>query len=262
MYQHHKTSIENLIAYFKPRKEVLAVVLGGSVAKGCERPDSDVDAMVIITPDAYAKRKETNTTVETIHGHCTYENGYFDVKYMTKEYLLEAAEKASEPTRNSFIKSRVLYAHDSEIEAILNRIPVFQKQEKEDKMKSFYSNFSLNYHYFLKDCKPEGYMRMRCISEIIYSIYRMVLQENEVLFPCNRRLEETVEALENRPADLVALGKQLALTQTDELADAFVNAYLSWSSYPLPTDSSQILSRYAADFEQWWRVPRPLVNEW
>lgn len=262
MYQHHKDSLENLKNYFMGREEVIAVIFGGSVAKGCERPDSDLDTMVVITPEAYQKRAAANATVETIHGHCTYEGGYFDTKYMTKDYLLEAAEKASEPTRNSFISSRVLYTRDPEIEEIVSRIPVFQKAEQADKMKSFYSNFWLNYYYFLKDCKPDGFMRMRCISEIIYSIYRMILQEKEILFPCNRRLEETVEKLADRPEGIVELGKRLAELQTDEAADAFVRCYLEWTKYPHPQDVSQILSRYTADFEQWWRVPRPLVAEW
>ena len=262
MYQHHLDSIEKLKEYFRGREGVVAVILGGSVAKGMERPDSDLDAMVVLAPAVYEKRRAAGTTVETIQGHCTYERGYFDVKYMTKSYLQEAADKASEPTRNSFIGARVLFSADPEIDGIVRRIPVFQRGERETKMKSFYSNFYLNYYYFLKICKPDGYMRMRCISEIIYSIYRMVLQENEVLFPCNRRLEATVEALTNRPAALVDLGKRLAQTQSDEDAERFVNCYLQWTKYPLPADSSEILSRYTADFEQWWRVPAPLVAEW
>ena len=39
MYQHHKESLENLKTYFGPREDVIALIFGGSVAKGCERPD-------------------------------------------------------------------------------------------------------------------------------------------------------------------------------------------------------------------------------
>lgn len=262
MYQHHRDSLENLKQYFMAKEEVIAVIVGGSVAKGCERPDSDLDAMVVITPEAYQQRVESHTTVETIHGYCTYEGGYFDTKYMTKAYLQEAAQKASEPTRNSFEKSFVAYTKDPEIPGIVSRIPVFQKAERDEKMKSFYSNLWLNYHYFLKDCKPEGYMRLHACGEILYSVYRMILQEAAVLFPSNRRLEETVEKLENRPARIVEWGRRLAQEQSEAAADAFVQCYLGWTQYPLPKDMSQILSRYTADFEQWWRVPRPLIAEW
>lgn len=262
MYKHHEDSIEIMKNYFAQREEVIAVILGGSVAKGCERPDSDLDAMVIITPEAYAARLKSNTTVETIFGQCTYEEGYFDTKYMTKDYLMDAAEKASEPTRNSFVKSRVIYSKDPEIEEILSRIPVFQQSEKADKMLSFFAELSLNYNYFLKICHPEGFMKLHVCNEIIYSVYRMILQEKEVLFPCNRRLEETVDALEDKPEKIVALGLQFAADQSEASADTFVGAYMAWRQYPIPDDYNNILSRYTADFEQWWHEPRPLVVEW
>ena len=119
MYRHHEESLKIMEDYFRKRKEVIALIFGGSVAKGMERPDSDLDAMVIV-PDAYYETLlEENRTAETIDGLCTYEGGYFDVKYMTKDYLRAAAERGSEPTRNSFIGSRVLFSSDPEIEGLV-----------------------------------------------------------------------------------------------------------------------------------------------
>ena len=193
MYAHHAESLQNMIDYFSGREEIIALVFGGSVAKGCERPDSDLDAMVVVTDEYYAQREKENRVTETISGYCTYEGGYFDVKYMTKAFIAAAADHASEPTRNSFIGARVLFSRDPEIPGIVARIPVFQKQERADKELSFFANLMLNYHYFWKACEPDGYMRLHVAGQIVYSIYRMILQENEILFPCNRRLEEFVE---------------------------------------------------------------------
>lgn len=262
MYQHHKESLEIMKQYFQEKEECIALIFGGSVAKGMERPDSDLDGMVVISQENYEKRMEQRMLSETITGKCTYEGGYFDIKYLTKEYLKEAAKKGSEPTRNAFIGARVLFSSDPEIEKIVNQIPVFQKQEKEDKMLSFYSALSLNYHYFLKDCKPEGYMKSHVTSEIIYCVYRMILQENEIIFPSNRRLEETVEKAQRRPENIVGLGKAYAASQSEEDADAFVKAFLDWTSYQEPADLSEVLTRYQEDYETWWIKPRPLVNEW
>ena len=33
-------------------------------------------------------------------------------------------------------------------------------------------------------------------------------------------------------------------------------------SYEIPENIGNVLSRYTTDFEQWWRVPRPNINEW
>ena len=45
---------------------MIALVLGGSVAKGNERPDSDLDALVILTPEAYEKKAESGKTAECV----------------------------------------------------------------------------------------------------------------------------------------------------------------------------------------------------
>ena len=53
MYEHHQTSINNLINYFKDDIGVMAIILGGLIAKGCERADSDVDAIVVVSQGKY-----------------------------------------------------------------------------------------------------------------------------------------------------------------------------------------------------------------
>lgn len=262
MYQHHIESIEKMKAYFAHTPGLIALVLGGSVAKENERPDSDLDALVILTDEAYAEKAAQGKTAETVTGYCTYEGGYFDIKYMTKDYIKAAALRGSEPTRNSFVKARVLFSSDPEIDQLVPRIGVFQTQEREDKMLSFLANCQLNHNYFIRACKAEHYLRVRAVSEILYSVYRMILQENEILFPCNRRLEETVLAAPRKPEDIVALGRKAAATLADEDLEAFINAYFDWTTWQFPTEHSVILARYVEDFEQWWYQPRPLVGEW
>ena len=262
MYQHHMESVERMKDYFAGTEGMIALVLGGSVAKGNERPDSDLDALVILTPEAYEKKAEAGKTAECVFGHCTYPGGYFDVKYMTKDYIRAAAERGSEPTRNSFVGARVLWSSDPEIDALIPRIGVFPEWERADKMLSFYGDYLLNHDYFLKACKPEGYMRLHAVGEVVYSIYRMILQENGILFTCNRRLEETVAAAPRKPERIVELGRAAVQTQGDAETDAFAKAYFEWTSWEFPRDYSIPQARYVADFEQWWYRPRPLVNEW
>lgn len=86
MYKHHEDSIENMKEHFK-KQGAVALILAGSVAKGTERADSDLDGIVILSEEEYAEKQKRNITTETIDGLCTYEGGYFDIKYMTKQYL-------------------------------------------------------------------------------------------------------------------------------------------------------------------------------
>lgn len=174
----------------------------------------------------------------------------------------DLAEKGSEPARNTFTKAKTLFCNDTEIENILPQIPVFQIKEREEKLLSFYSDFWLNYHYFLKSCAVDGYMKMQTIVEIIYSIYRIMLQEHEILFDCNRRLEKQVESISKTTAELVRLGRELESSQSMQDADRFVNKFAEITAYEPPKDIAVILTRYSMDYQEWWREPRPNIKEW
>ena len=78
---------------------------------------------------------------------------------------------------------------------------------------------------------------MRTIAEIIYSLYRIILQENEVLFDCNRRLEKQVESISEKTAELVRLGRQLEISQNEQDADRFVDKFREITTYMPPKDS-------------------------
>ncbi|MCI5650023.1 MAG: nucleotidyltransferase domain-containing protein [Fusicatenibacter sp.] len=260
-YDHHREAVKKLVTLFENNDQVIALVFGGSVAKKMERPDSDIDGMVIVTEEYFEERKSRNRTAECIFA-CDYPGGYFDVKYMTKGFIMDAANKASEPTRNSFIGSKVLFTRDPDIPEIICRIPVFQEQETEDKMLSFYSSLCLNYRYFWKCCHPEGYMKIRVAAEVVYCLYRMVLQENKILFPCNRRLEEYVMKAPEKPEHLVEDCRMFCETMEEQYIERAITSWKEWTKYDYQTAEPAAESRYCEDYEQWWRVPRPLVNEW
>jgi len=262
MHKHHEESINNLIEYFKANREVIAIVLGGSLARGTERADSDVDALVIVTDGYYKKLCAENRQAEVIHGHCTYENGIFDIKYLTKDFLEAAALRGSEPTRNSFIKARCLYTKDSDIENIVPKIGVFQVHEVNEKMFSFYSGISLHYGYFWKISANNLHLRVRSASEIVLFGYRMLLQENHVLFPSQRRLTETTASLARKPEHIIEKGELLLKTLTNEAADDFVNSILGFIKYKPPENKEEIGTRFIDDNEFWWYKNRPIVTEW
>ena len=56
MYAHHSETIEKTVERFRADPEVLALLLGGSVAHGFARPDSDIDVIVIVSDERFAER--------------------------------------------------------------------------------------------------------------------------------------------------------------------------------------------------------------
>jgi hypothetical protein len=113
--------------YSREQKGVTAFIFGGSVAKGMERADSDLDGMAVVSQREFKYREQHNELTEVIQGKCIYEGGYFDVKYITKDFLKAAAQKGSEPTRNSFYRARVMFSDDPEIPDLVTKIAAFQE---------------------------------------------------------------------------------------------------------------------------------------
>lgn len=261
MYPHHERALESLKAYFSKEPGVIALIFGGSVAKGLERPDSDIDAMVIVTDERYEELKAQNQLAQVITGYCDYEGGYFDIKYMTKDYLAAAADHGSEPTRNSFLKSRCLMTSDPEIPELVKKVQEFQKQEKADKMLSFYAALELNRGYFWSF--PENLLlRTRAVADIAFFTLRLLLEDQEVLFPCAKSLTIAVERLENKPENVLELCREFLQNPCDETKDAFVNPVLDFISFRPPEDGNKVLTRFVEDNEQWWYKTRPLIAEW
>ena len=264
MLQHHIDSIQKLKDYFIGMEGLVAIVLDGSVVKGNARPDSDIDAVIVVTEEKFAQLAAQNRLAEVIPGHCTYEGGYFDIKYKTKAILQQSALHASEPTRNAYVKARVLYSSDAEIAPLVEKIAAYPEHERREKIKCFNANLQLNRGYFLH-CVPEenAYMRAHLAQEIVYSVYRLILAENRELFPCNRRLEETVAKCKKRPADILELGTAFLRKVTVENCEKFVTAFWEQSALPLTDDVSENCSQYVKFYEDWWREERPpFPNEW
>ncbi|MEO8355329.1 MAG: nucleotidyltransferase domain-containing protein [Chloroflexota bacterium] len=51
MYPHHTQSIQNVTDYFQRDPQVIALLLGGSIAHGFETPTSDVDIMILVSDE-------------------------------------------------------------------------------------------------------------------------------------------------------------------------------------------------------------------
>jgi len=260
MLRHHEESLQIMKDYFQKDSNVIALILGGSVAKGEERPDSDLDGMVIVTDQAYAKRKAEGNLAECIDG-CTYPNGYFDIKYFNKAYLKAAAKQGSDPTRNSFIKSKVIFSSDTEIEEIIKQIPIYPKGSKAERINLFYSilRYASGYFYNSALRNKDQYMLDKCCFEIVYAGLRMLYVHNEVFFPCHLRLVEYTSRLSHKPDGIVELAKAVNVKKDADSIKVFVSAILNFTDWGIPPNSA--VPTYVEKMEQTWQYSDDNVYE-
>ena len=91
--------------------------------------------------------------------------------------MIEAAARASEPTRASFEGAYTEFSHDPEIERLIERIAAYPEWERERKIKSL-----LAYHEALsatsvsrRSSAANEYFARRCVLELIFYAARLGL---------------------------------------------------------------------------------------
>jgi predicted nucleotidyltransferase len=249
MLKHHEDSIKIMISHYREDHEITALFLTGSVATGTERPDSDLDGVAVVSQEYYERKKNGIGAMEACFGKCTYQGGYFDVHFKTRKQLEELAENGSEPLRNMFSAAKVLYCDEPDLPEIVARIPVFQKEEAAEKQKFFYCTLKQFYNYYWKCCKPQGFHRHYVANGMIFNLYRLILLENEILFPSSRKLERTVQCAENKPEMIIEKCHRFMQSLSDEDALELINSYEVWTSYDYPKDFQFIANNFLDPYE-------------
>ena len=141
MYSHHIQSIQNVTGHFQHDPEVLALLLGGSIAHGFETATSDVDIMILVSDADHTKRLELNQIHFFNRDLCTYKGGYVDGKYSSMSFIKQVREKGSEPARFAFAGNRILFSKIDGLAALLQQVTTYPCAEKADHIKCFYAQF-------------------------------------------------------------------------------------------------------------------------
>ncbi|MCL1884849.1 MAG: nucleotidyltransferase domain-containing protein [Defluviitaleaceae bacterium] len=248
-YKHHEDSIKNMTAHFRENPEIEALFLIGSIVTGTAREDSDIDGVAIISKEAAERKKQSGGLLEVIRGKCTYDGGYFDIHYHTREDLKGIAQNGSEPMRNMFTNAQVLFCDEPSLPELVKKIPAYPTTEAEKKRLRFYCTFKQFYVYFWNCCKPEGFFRLHIADGMIFNLYRLILIENKILFPSMRRLEQAVIDAPKKPENIIGKVKKFMQTLSDEDCAALVESYETWTSYDFPKEHNTVMNNFADTWE-------------
>ncbi|MCL1807288.1 MAG: nucleotidyltransferase domain-containing protein [Oscillospiraceae bacterium] len=249
MTKHHEESILHMTEHYRANPEIKALFLVGSVATGTERPDSDLDGVAVISQDFCEQRKAGEGLEEVYFGKCTYEGGYFNIHYMSREDMEELARSGSEPMRNMFSCAQPLFCDEPDLLGLAAKIPVFREGDAAAKQFKFYCTLKMYHTYFWKCCRPEGYFRHHIAQGMVYNLYRLILIENKTLFPSVRKLEESVRYAPDKPEGILELCHSFMKTLSDEECLALVERYEAWTSYDYPKDHNVVMNNFSNPYE-------------
>ena len=261
MEQHHRESIHRLIELLKRDQTVLALILSGSLAKGKNRPDSDIDVFIVVTDEEFERRQSTNDTCYFNSDVCVYPGGYIDGKIVPKRFLERAALQASEPTKASFQGSYVLWSRVNGLQDMIQKIAAYDDEKREDKMRSFYAQVQVWGRFFYREGvkKNDTYLIERSVIELVFYASRYILAENRILFPCHKSMMEMIHSAHNKPEDYLQLADRLLKEKGTDQVSAFMERFDHYAQCGLSYE--QCVSRFMEDSEwNWINHPPPLQD--
>jgi hypothetical protein len=250
--RHHDETIENFARLQAARPDVLGVVVVGSIARGDERPSSDVDVYLVITDDAYAAAERAARIALVSHEGVTYQGGYVDIKLASPAYLTAAVERADDPTRASFVDARVVLDRVGGLAEVVQAITRLPAEVWARRVQAYRSQVALYGGYFLRQAYERGdvFLLRHSAVHAAFAAGRAVLAQHRRLFRGQKYLASDLAALPELPESFRTAWRGVLEDPSPTNAGDLIAELDSLVGSPLTLDES--LSRFIADNELAW----------
>ena len=229
---HHQEAIDRLVEEYRDDPGFLGLIIGGSVAKGFARDDSDVDFLIIATDEDYRRRTAENDLFINRTDLCSYDGGYVDGKVISVDYLERVAERGNEPSRAAFQGAFLGFSHDDTLASLLAQIPVYQEDGHDERVRAFYSMaFIQNWLIHEANRHDNRYTMLRAASQLTLFAGRLILAHNRELFPYHKWLPRVLESVPDKPPGFMQAFDRLIAEQTAANAKTLfdlVRSYRDW----------------------------------
>jgi predicted nucleotidyltransferase len=253
MEPHHEESINNLVIEMKTDDSILALILGGSLAHGFAGQDSDIDVAIVVSAGDMRKRREENQLVYVTRTPITYEGGYVDGKYVDLDFLEAVARRGSDPARFAFQGNRVLFSRIEGLEELFERIARFPVAEKDARRMRFAAQVMAWRWYFGEGARRNNhYLTTLALHKLVLFGGRLVLNENEMLYPYHKWLLRALEAAPRRPEGFMAVIAGLFESPSVDSVEAYIQSVLAFVGVDFEAAGVSWPDFFIKDSEQTW----------
>jgi hypothetical protein len=261
MRPHHQLAVDRLSEHFQADPNCLALIIGGSVAHGLDREDSDVDFMVVLKDEAFAEATERRIYHHYSTDFTDYPGGYSDGKLMDMAFLRDVAEKGSDPARYAFQDAVVAFSKNPKIDELVKLIPVFPESERQSRIESFFAQV-VALKWFAGEAEKRGdpYLMTRVAADLSLFACRLILTHNRMLYPFHKWLLTYVEMAPDKPADLLEKVNALVTKPSKTAAVELVDCVIGWRDWGV--DPNGWVAQFFEDVEWTWRYGKPGIADW
>ncbi|MCB9078524.1 MAG: hypothetical protein H6631_13070 [Anaerolineaceae bacterium] len=260
MEQHHQESIDKFLARYTKDPTILAILLGGSIAHGFASADADIDVCLIVDAAEFQRRKAANTLAFSLWDICTYDHGYIDCKVADLDLLTRLAQHGSDPARYAFQDCQVLFSRLDRLQALLAQIVVYPKDKIDERRKRFASQLLAWKWYYSEALKKQNtYLVFLSLQKLVLFSSRIILNENELLYPYHKWLLKVVERAAKKPAGFLEKINDLLENHTLERVNRFCLDVLAFITFTEQTVDWP--NYFLKDSEQNWLAHEPPVDD-
>ncbi|MGN6741881.1 MAG: nucleotidyltransferase domain-containing protein [Amnibacterium sp.] len=257
--QHHDEAVARYVKRTAGRDGTVAIALTGSLARGEERHDSDVDLLLVVDEATWSAAVANERVMWTETDGIAYPGGYYDVKLATADLLDAVAERGDDPVRDSLATAKPLFSHSFDLAGAIRRAGERSEAQWRDLTASFVAQARLHGGYFLDAGldHADPLLTAHAAVHLATSASRAVLARRHVRFPGPKQLGAALRRLPGAPAGFADAVDAVVRTPSRGSADALL-ALLEAAVGPVLAED-RTLSRFVRDNELAWftGVPAP-----
>jgi Nucleotidyltransferase domain len=260
VHDHHRATIDRATARLREREDILAVLVGGSIAHGFASETSDVDLLIVVDDAEWDRRLASGDVTELDLESATYDGGYVDSKYTSMAFIRDVADRGSETARFAFDGVQVAWSRIEGLEEACRAAGRYPIEERAERIRAFHAQLEYWQWMFREgDRSGNAYVRTLAAPNVVLFAGRLILAHNAVLYPGYKWLLRVLRDVPDQPAGLAAALDEVVArpdrTAVDRLVD-LVRGFRDWGV----ADQSWG-ARFMVDTELAWMRGRPAIAE-
>jgi len=260
MEKHHQEAIDKFVEIYKKGPTILAILLGGSIAHGFANANADIDVCLLVDSQEFQKRKAANQLAFSLWDICTYEHGYVDCKIVDLELLTKIAQQGSDPARYAFKDNKILFSRLDNLEEILSQVTGYPQDKKAERRNRFAAQLLAWKWYYSEGLKKQNnYLVYLSLQKIVLFSSRIILNENELLYPYHKWLLRVVETADRKPEGFLKKVDELLEQHTLERVNSFCLEVLVFINFTEQTVDWP--NYFLKDSEQNWLAHEPPIDD-
>jgi hypothetical protein len=204
IYLHQQKAIDYITNKFRTDPQVYSLIISGSIAHGFNDKKSDIDINIIVSNDLYEQKINNHALTYWESAAHFYEEGYFDGKYITLDYLNMVAKRGNEPTRFALQNSIIAFDKTGQVADCIDKIGTYDENLIQKNTIRFLSQFEAWKWYCDQALKKQNkYLLDTSISKFILFSGRLILMDNKIFFPYHKWFIKVLENAPKKPPKLM-----------------------------------------------------------